>query len=256
MKKNEERIIGIIPARYGSTRLPAKPLIDLCGKKMIQRVYEGASSSALLEKIIVATDDERIAAEVMRFGGNVAMTPESLQSGSDRVAYVARNYPSAEIVANIQGDEPLLRGEMVDENIIPLLNDSSIPVSTPIRKISTTKELYSPGIPKVIVDKNFFALYFSRLPIPFVVKEFPTRLLFQHLTFYKHIGLYVYRAQALQKFNLLPRTELEQAESLEQLRMLFNGWKIKTVVTEYDTYSVDTFADAEHIREVLRSEKK
>jgi 3-deoxy-manno-octulosonate cytidylyltransferase (CMP-KDO synthetase) len=250
---SHEKIIGIIPARFASTRLPGKPLVDLCGKTMIQRVYEGALTSQFLEKIIVATDDERIAAKVMSFGGTAMMTPEYLQSGSDRVAYVANEFANAQIVVNIQGDEPFMRGEIIDETILPILTDSSIHVCTPIKKIETTEELYSPGTPKVVVDKNFFALYFSRLPIPFVMKDIPTRDTQKYLTYYKHLGLYAYRANALQQFTILPRTELEQAESLEQLRLLYYGWKIKTVVTMFDSIAVDTFADAELVRERLRN---
>ena len=252
---SKEKIIGIIPARYGSTRLHAKPLIDLCGKPMIQRVYEGAMSSRYLDKIIVATDDESIVVAVRKFGGDAVMTPTTLTSGTERVAHIAKTFPNAEIIVNIQGDEPLLRGEMIDETIFPLLNDSSFRVSTPIRRVETVEELYSPGIPKVVVTEDFFALYFSRFPIPFVVKELPTREAQNHFAFYKHIGLYVFRADSLQAFTQLPRTELEQAESLEQLRMLHYGWKIKTVLTRYNTFSVDTFADAEFVREKLRNTK-
>ncbi|MBS4029635.1 MAG: 3-deoxy-manno-octulosonate cytidylyltransferase [Ignavibacteriales bacterium] len=252
---SNEKIIGIIPSRYGSTRLAAKPLIDLCGKPMIQRVYEGASTSRFLNKIVVATDDERIVVAVRKFGGEAIMTPTSIESGTERVAYVAKLFPNAEIVANIQGDEPLIRGEMIDETIQPLLNESSFRVATPVRQVETIEELYSPGIPKVVVTEDFFAMYFSRFPIPFIQKELPTRETQKHFTFYKHIGLYVFRADALQAFTALPRTELEKTESLEQLRMLFYGWKIKTVLTQHNTFSVDTFADAEFVREKLRAKK-
>ena len=250
-----EKIIGIIPARYGSTRLHAKPLIDLCGKTMIQRVYEGAYSSRLMNKIIVATDHQRIVTAVESFGGNVILTPENIASGSDRVAYVARQYPSAEIIANIQGDEPLMRGEMIDETIQPLIDDASIPVATPIRKIETSDELFSPNNVKAVVTRDFFALYFSRLPIPFVSKDIHPRDFLRHITFYKHIGLYVFRAKALQDFPLLRKSEMEDAERLEQLRMLYHGWKIKTVITNFNSLSVDTFADAETVREILRKGK-
>ncbi len=248
-----EKIIGIIPSRYSSTRLLAKPLIDLCGKTMIERVYEGAKNSKLLDKIIVATDDERIANVVKKIGGDFEMTPPSIQSGSDRVAFVSEKFPNAEIVVNIQGDETLLKGELIDELVFPMLNDNSIQVATPIKKIEITEELFSPNIPKVIVDKDFFAIYFSRFPIPFVVKNFDSKELQKHVTYYKHIGIYAFRNSALKNFTQLPKTDLEQMESLEQLRMLYNGWKIKTVLTNYNTYSVDTYADADVVREILRN---
>ncbi len=241
-------ILGVIPARYASTRLAGKPLADIGGKPMIQHTYESALKSKLLHDVIIAVDDERVLEAVKAFGGKSIMTPQEIATGSDRIAFVTRNMPRADIIVNIQGDEPFIQGRMIDEAIEPLLFDKSIYVSTLAKKITTVDDLKSPSIPKVVFDYNNFALYFSRSPIPFVrdAKSNSERLKLADI--YKHIGLYVYRREALLNFTELAPTDLEQIEKLEQLRMLENGFKIKIVITESENLAVDTPEDLEKAR--------
>ncbi|MGE5354440.1 MAG: 3-deoxy-manno-octulosonate cytidylyltransferase [Acidobacteriota bacterium] len=240
--------LGIIPARFASTRLMGKPLADIGGKPMIQHTYESSQKSKMLHEVIIATDDEKVAQVARDFGARVILTPKDIATGSDRIAYVAQNMPHADIIVNIQGDEPFIQGRMIDEAIEPLFFDSSVNVSTLAKKITTVEELESPSIPKVVFDYHNFALYFSRSPIPFV-RDARSHLESLRLAdIYKHIGLYVYRRDALLKFTSLPPTDLERIEKLEQLRMLENGFKIKIVVTELESLSVDTPEDLELAR--------
>jgi 3-deoxy-manno-octulosonate cytidylyltransferase (CMP-KDO synthetase) len=241
-------IYGIIPARFASTRLLGKPLADIGGKPLIQHTFENASKSKLINKIIIAVDDSKVASVAKDFGADVVETPKKISTGSDRIAFVARELKDAEIIVNIQGDEPFIEGKMIDEAIEPLLFDKSVQVSTLVKKISSTKELNSPDIVKVVFDYWNNAIYFSRSPIPYVrdVKSDKEKL--ETAEIYKHIGLYVYRREALFKFTKLEPTDLEITEKLEQLRMIENGMKIKIVVTEYDSISVDTPDDLEKAR--------
>lgn len=249
-------IIGVIPARFASTRLMGKPLANIGGKPMIQHTYENSLNSKLINRIIIATDDDKVAQECQNFGAEVVLTPKNIQTGSDRIAYVVRNMNEAEIIVNIQGDEPFIRGEMIDQAIEPLLFDSTINVSTLAKLIETVDELKSPSIPKVVFDYNNFALYFSRSPIPHVrdAKNYNDRL--SKCEIYKHVGLYVYRKESLLRFTELEPTDLEKAEKLEQLRMLEHGFKIKIVVTEYDNLAVDTPEDLERARMHYKKMKK
>ncbi|MBZ0184568.1 MAG: 3-deoxy-manno-octulosonate cytidylyltransferase [Melioribacteraceae bacterium] len=253
-------ILGVIPARYGSSRLEGKPLADICGKPMIQHTYESALKSKLLDKIVVAVDDTRVYDAVKLFGGKVELTPNTIQTGSDRIAFIAKKFKQAEIIVNIQGDEPFIAGKMIDEAIEPLLFDHEVNVSTLAKKITKVDELKNPSIPKVVFDYNNFALYFSRSPIPFVRDAKSNLERIKSVDIYKHIGLYVYRRDALLKFTSLEPTDLEQIEKLEQLRMLENGFKIKIVTTEYDTISVDTKEDLEkaikHYERFLKLKEK
>lgn len=241
-------VIGVIPARFASSRLLGKPLADICGKPMIQRTYESALKANLINELIIAVDDEKVAEAAKNFGAKVIMTPKDIATGSDRIAYVANNIPKADIIVNIQGDEPFIKGEMIDQAIEPLLFDSSIDVSTLAKKIYSVAELKASSIPKVVFDYYNFALYFSRSPIPFVrdANNYAERL--QKADIYKHVGLYVYRRKALKKFTELAPTDLEKIEKLEQLRMLENGMKIKVVVTEFESLAVDTPQDLERAR--------
>lgn len=241
-------IVGVIPARFGSTRLMGKPLADIGGKPMIQHTYESAKKSKLIDKIIIAVDDEKIFKVVKEFGGDVRMTPNDLNSGSDRIAYVAKSIPEAQIICNIQGDEPFIHGEMIDQAIEPLLFDLDVNVSTLVKKIHSVEELKSPSVVKAVFDYNNFALYFSRSPIPFVRSARTNLERIQITHIYKHIGLYVYRRDALLKFITLKPTDLEKIEGLEQLRMLENGYRIKIVVTDHESFSVDTQKDLEYAR--------
>ncbi len=241
-------IVGIIPARFASSRLMGKPLADIGGKPMIQHTYESSKTSRLLNEVIIATDDERVAGICRNFGAKVFVTPKDIATGSDRIAYVAKELSDAEIIVNIQGDEPFIQGIMIDQAIEPLLFDHSVNVSTLAKRIDTVEELKSPAVTKVVFDYNNFALYFSRSPIPYVRDA---KTMYDHITkadVYKHIGLYVYRRDYLLKFSSLAPTDLEQIEKLEQLRMLENGFKIKVVVTNYENLAVDTPEDLERAR--------
>ena len=241
-------IIGIIPARFASTRLMGKPLADIGGKPMIQHTYENCMKSKLLNDVVVAVDDKKVAQVINSFGGRTIMTPRDIQTGSDRIAFAAKNLPEAKIIVNIQGDEPFIRGEMIDQAIEPLLFDLSVNVSTLAKKIETIQELKSASVVKVVFDYNNFALYFSRSPIPYV-RDAKTNLeRIVNADIYKHIGLYVYRREALLKFTELEQTDLEKIEKLEQLRMLENSFKIKIVVTEYENLAVDTPEDLDRAR--------
>ncbi|MGE5679696.1 MAG: 3-deoxy-manno-octulosonate cytidylyltransferase [Bacillota bacterium] len=240
--------VGIIPARFASTRLMGKPLADIGGKPMIQHTYESSLKSKLLHEVIIATDDEKIAQVCRGFGARVIETPKDIATGSDRIAYVAKNLPLADIVVNIQGDEPFIQGRMIDEAIEPLFFDRSVNVSTLAKKITSIEELNSPSIPKVVFDYHNFALYFSRSAIPYVRDAHSEIERITKYDIFKHVGLYVYRRDALLRFTTLPPTDLEQIEKLEQLRMLENGFKIKIVVTELESLSVDTPEDLERAR--------
>ena len=241
-------IVGIIPARFASSRLLGKPLADICGKPMLQHTYESVLKSKLINEIIIAVDDDKVARVAMSFGAKVIMTPKEISTGSDRIAYVAKDLPSAKIIVNIQGDEPFIVGDMIDQAIEPLLFDKSVNVSTLVKKIETVEELKSPSIPKVVFDYQNNALYFSRSPIPYVRDAKTNYERIANADIYKHIGLYVFRKDALLKFTSLEPTELENIEKLEQLRMLENGMKIKIVVTEYDNLAIDTPEDLERAR--------
>ncbi len=253
-------IIGVIPARFASTRLMGKPLADIGGKPMIQHTFESSLNSKLVNRIIIATDDEKVAQVCRGFGANVVLTPKDIQTGSDRIAFVVRDMDEADIIVNIQGDEPFIHGEMIDQAVEPLLFDNSINVSTLAKKIQNVEELKSPSIPKVVFDYQNFAMYFSRSPIPYVrdAKTYQERL--DICDIFKHIGLYVYRKDSLLSFTELAPTDLEQTEKLEQLRMLEHGFKIKVVVTEYDNLAVDTPEDLErarmHYKRMIRQKDK
>lgn len=243
-------IIAIIPARYASTRLPAKPLADICGKTMIQRVYERAQKSTLINDVIVATDDERIAAVVKSFGGKAEMTPPNIHSGSDRIALVAK-HTTADLVVNVQGDEPLIDPQLIDETIQALIDDQNAVVSTAVKQTLSHEDVFNPSVVKAVLDVTNYALYFSRSPIPHRRDAKKDTDWFNSTPFYKHFGLYVYRAEFLQKFTALTPTPLEEAENLEQLRILEHGYKIKCVVTTYESFPVDTPEDLKRVAEYL-----
>lgn len=255
-KNNNPYILGIIPARFASTRLMGKPLADIGGKTLLQHTYEGASKSKLLNKIVIAVDDEHVAKTAKGFGAATIMTPKECPTGSDRIAIVAKEFPRADIIANIQGDEPFINGMMIDQAIEPLLFDPDVNVSTLARLIENVDELTSPSVVKVVFDYKNFALYFSRYPIPFVRDAKDNKDTLEKANIYKHIGLYVYRKEYLFKYTKLEPTDLEQWEKLEQLRMLENGFRIKIVETEFDSFSVDTPEDLEKARKIYSRLKK
>lgn len=241
------KIIGIIPSRYASQRLPAKSLADIDGKPMVQHVYERAKRSRLLTDVIVATDDERIKTAVKKFGGNAVMTPETIQSGSDRVAFVARTM-DADIIVNVQGDEPLIDPALIDQTVQLLIDDTAAVVGTAVKKITSLDELLTPNVVKAVIDKNNFALYFTRSLVPFVRDSAEVTDWLKRAVFYKHFGIYVYRGSFLQQYATLTPTRLEQAEKLEQLRILENGFRIKVAITEFDSIPVDTQEDLDRVR--------
>jgi 3-deoxy-manno-octulosonate cytidylyltransferase (CMP-KDO synthetase) len=243
------RVVVIIPARYESTRLPGKPLADLHGQPMIQHVYERARRANAVERVIVATDDERIRAAVDRFGGDVVMTGRTHRSGTDRIAEVAATL-DAEVVVNVQGDLPLLDPAMIDAAVAPLQADSGLPMATIRTAIRSRDELDNPNVVKVVTDRDGYALYFSRSPLPFHRDGDPVGAPLG----YKHIGLYAYRRDFLLTFAQLPPTPLEQAEQLEQLRALERGFRIRVAeIVAPASVEVDTPADLERARAVLEA---
>jgi 3-deoxy-manno-octulosonate cytidylyltransferase (CMP-KDO synthetase) len=253
MKKNM-KISAVIPARYGSTRFEGKPLADILGKPMIQYVYEGVRQSKLIDEVIVATDDQRILEVVKSFGGKAIMTSPTHSTGTDRVAEVAKKLKS-EIIVNVQGDEPLIKGTIIDNAIRPLLTDDTVPMSTLITRIEEVKDWLNPHIVKVVVDQKNFALYFSRSPIPFP-RDLNIGRLESHpfgtdrplpKKVFKHIGVYVFRRKFLLHFSKMKPTPLEKLEKLEQLRALENGYSIKVTPVDYEPICVDTPEDLQKV---------
>jgi 3-deoxy-manno-octulosonate cytidylyltransferase (CMP-KDO synthetase) len=239
------KILGIIPARYASSRFPGKPLININGKSMIQRVYEQALKCGLLDLVTVATDDERIATEVNRFGGHFSMTSSNHQSGTDRCAEVAELHPKYDIIINIQGDEPFIDPSQISL-LISCFNSPEVQLATLVKEVDTEEELFNQNQPKVVLNAVKEAIYFSRQTIPFLRGIAPASWLSSH-TFYKHIGIYGYvRATLLEITKLLPST-LERCESLEQLRWIENGYRIMTQLTTLETIAIDSPEDLKKI---------
>ena len=249
-------ILGVIPARFGSSRLFGKPLSLIGDKTMIQHTYESASKSRLLTKLIVAVDDDRVESVVRGFGGESVMTPQDIQTGSDRIAYVADQFPEAEVIVNIQGDEPFIPSLMIDKAVEPLLFDPKVNISTLAKRITTVADMRSPSVVKVVFDQANNALYFSRAAIPHVRDAITFIEKVQNAEYYKHIGLYVFRRKYLEIFTKLPQSYLEHIERLEQLRLLENGYKIKIVVTDLDSLSVDTPEDLDAARQFYKKIQK
>lgn len=241
-------IVGIIPARFASTRLMGKPLADICGKPMVQRTWLSAKKAKLLDKVVIAVDDDKVFRVAKDFGAEVFMTPKEIASGSDRIALVAEKIKDASIIVNIQGDEPFIQGKMIDEAIEPLLFDKKVSLSTLAKRIVNVDDMKSASVVKVVFDYNNYAMYFSRAPIPYVRDARTNLERIENGEMYKHIGLYVYRRDALLKFTTLKQTDLEKIEKLEQLRFLENDFKMKIVVTDYESLSVDTPKDLEIAR--------
>ncbi|HOY04385.1 MAG TPA: 3-deoxy-manno-octulosonate cytidylyltransferase [Saprospiraceae bacterium] len=239
-------ILGVIPARFASTRFPGKPLADIRGKSMIRRVYEQALLSRHLDKVVVATDDERIYDHVRMFGGEVLMTRPEHPSGTDRCAEVGGHFPEAEFVINIQGDEPFIQPQQIDLLIDTLLGRKQAGIATLVKKIEQTEALDNQNIVKAVISQSGEALYFSRFPIPFLRGVLPENRL-EHHVFYKHIGLYGFRHDILRQITTLSPTPLERAESLEQLRWLEHGYRIAVRITELETIGIDTPEDLEKV---------
>lgn len=240
------RILAVIPARYASSRLPGKPLVEIDDRPMVQWVYEAAGRVPSVERVVVATDDERVAAAVAGFGGEAVMTSPTHPSGTDRVAEAARRI-GAEIVVNLQGDEPLIDPQVVEQVVEPLLAETAVQMSTLCTRLHDEADWRDPNVVKVVRAANGDALYFSRAPIPhpreaMTLAAFPV---------YKHLGLYVYRADFLDRLTQLPPSPLERVERLEQLRVLEAGFAIRVVETAHDSIGVDTPADLERVRALV-----
>jgi len=239
-------ILGIIPARYASSRFPGKPLVDIGGKTMIQRVYEQAKKCEHLTEVIVATDDERIYDHVVNFGGVAIMTGANHQSGTDRCAEVAAAYPQYQVVINIQGDEPYIDPGQINK-LAACFNSPGVQIATLVKRVKDVQELHNPNTPKVIVTKINEAAYFSRSAIPHIRGE-EGRNWLEFYPYFKHIGIYGYRSDVLQEITRLPVSSLEKAEALEQLRWIENGYRIKVAETDLETYAVDTPEDLLNLR--------
>ncbi|MFQ5960897.1 MAG: 3-deoxy-manno-octulosonate cytidylyltransferase [Candidatus Methylomirabilales bacterium] len=264
------KAVGVIPARYASSRFPGKALASLCGRPVIQHVYERARRSKTLGRVVVATDDLRIRDAVVAFDGEVQLTGAHHPSGTDRVAEVAVSL-SSELVVNIQGDEPLIEPAMIDEAVAPFFVESDLVMGTLCRRIESEDEWRSPHVVKVVRDRQGFALYFSRAPIPYhggLASEVRgprstgqgqgsrhrTSDIGHRTMYYKHIGLYVYRRDFLLEFARLAPTPLEEREQLEQLRGLEHGYAIRVVETKYDSIGVDTPEDLERIERLVTAD--
>ncbi len=247
------KFVGIIPARYASTRFPGKPLAQLGGKTVIQRVYEQVKSC--FDELYVATDDERIKECVEGFGGNVVMTSEECKNGTERCLDAYRRLAlDCDVIVNIQGDEPFIRQKQV-KALMACFDNADTDIATlvkPFEKADGLERLECPNSPKVVFNEDGFALYFSRSVIPYLRGVDKCNWLDKHV-FYKHLGIYAYRANVLEKITTLPQSPMEKAESLEQLRWLENGYRIKVGITDIETIGIDTPEDLERAKEFAAS---
>ena len=247
MNQANLHVVIVIPARYGATRLPGKPLVSLAGQPMIQRVYERAKLAARAHRVIVATDDERIIKAVESFGGDARMTRPDHRTGTERVAEVAA-HEKGDVFVNVQGDEPLLDPAAVDAAIDALLEEPAASIATVATPIKTPADIMDPNVVKTVLDFDNNGLYFSRAPIPWV-RDTASKIQVRHL---KHLGLYVFQRDALLEYPTLPQGELERIEQLEQLRWLENGWKIRVAEVEHDAVSVDVPEDVARVEKLLQ----
>ena len=251
MNSQSSKVLIVIPARHASVRFPGKPLAEILGKSMIQRVLEGAREARHASRVVVATEDERIKSAVEKAGGEAILTRADHRTGTDRVAEVAAHL-SAEIYINVQGDEPLIDSGTIDAVAAAMLEAESIQLCTPCSAITQKNDIMDPNVVKVVRDFDGNGLYFSRAPIPWV-RDTGARVAASH---WKHIGLYGYRRDTLLEFPTLPPGELERIEQLEQLRWLENGFHMQVVETDYDPVSVDVPADIERVERILREREK
>ncbi|MFA6923516.1 MAG: 3-deoxy-manno-octulosonate cytidylyltransferase [Bacteroidales bacterium] len=247
--------IGIIPARYKSSRFPGKPLIDINGKSMLQRVYEQAEKTRALSYLAVATDDKRIFEHVKTFGGNVILTSAKHKTGTDRCFEAAEKLKSKikfsdnDVIINIQGDEPFIQPEQIT-HLAKCFKNKKTQIATLVKKINNEKDIFNPSVIKVVFNKDKEAIYFSRSPIPYFRNK-EQKEWFGSFDFFKHIGIYSYRFGILEQLIKLKQSSLEIAESLEQLRWLQNGYKIKVEITEHESFSIDTPEDLKKINEFI-----
>ena len=247
MSLDKPEVVIVIPARFGSTRLPGKPLVLLAGKPMIQRVYERAKMASRAHRVIVATDDERIVKAVETFGGTARMTRPDHRTGTERVAEVAA-HEKGDVFVNVQGDEPLLDPAAVDTAVNALLEEPAAVIATVATLIKTPADIMDPNVVKTVLDFDNNGIYFSRAPIPWV-RDTTSKIQVRHL---KHLGLYVFQRDALLEYPTLPQGELERIEQLEQLRWLENGWKIRVAEVEHDAVSVDVPEDLARVEKLLQ----
>jgi len=241
------KVICVIPARFASTRLPGKPLALIAGKPMIQHVYTKACQAKLPEEVIVATDDQKVADVVKSFGGEVIMTSSEHPSGTDRLAEVALNYPDVDVIVNVQGDEPMITPQVIDALAEAFIKDEKLTMAT-LKTLMDPEEYDNPNVVKVVTDLHDYALYFSRSLLPYPRKKT------EDFKAYKHIGIYAYRRDFLLQYAALEPTCLEQIESLEQLRVLENGFKIKVLNTDFHGIGIDTQEDLEAVNKIFEQE--
>ena len=237
------KFLGVIPSRYASTRLEGKPLKDICGHTMIEWVYKRAKLSNL-DEVVVATDDERIYKEVENFGGKVVLTRKEHENGTSRIAEVCEKYTDYDVIVNIQGDEPLIEKDMINSIIDSFKNDNTISMSTLKYKLDSMEDIENPNYVKVITDAKGYAIYFSRSVIPY-----PRKMDLQN--YYKHVGIYGYKRDFVVEYAKMEPTPLELSESLEQLRAIENGYRIKVMETPYKILGVDTQEELEKVREYI-----
>lgn len=245
--------VCVIPARYGSTRLPGKPLRLIGDKPMIQWVYEQAGKAEGIDQVLVATDHEAILEAVQAFGGRAVMTSTDLPSGTDRVAEVVKSM-NVDVVINLQGDEPFISPELLNR-MVDIFRRPDVQIATPVHRITTYEDLIDPNLVRVVRNRERFALYFTRSVIPYCRDEGRKENWIGHTAYYKHVGLYAYRKETLLELTKLPESDLEKAERLEQLRMLENGYSIYTIETDYDAICVDTKEDLERVNSLLKTKR-
>jgi len=244
---NDPQVVVVIPSRYASTRLPGKPLVNLAGKPMVQRVYERAKLAQTVHRVLVATDDQRIVDAVLAFGGEARMTRSDHRTGTERIAEVAAHEPG-DVFVNVQGDEPLIDPVAIDTAVAALLEDPPAQIATVATPIRHAGDIMDPNVVKAVLDFDSNALYFSRAPVPWVRDTLQK----VHVKYWKHLGLYVFQRDALLEYPTLPQGELEKIEQLEQLRWLENGWKIRVAEVEHDAVSVDVPEDVARVEKLLQ----
>lgn len=244
---SDPQVVVVIPSRYAATRLPGKPLVNLAGKPMVQRVYEQAKLAQTIHRVLVATDDQRIVEAVQSFGGEVRMTRSDHRTGTERIAEVAAHEPG-DVFVNVQGDEPLIDPVAIDTAVAALLEDPPAQIATVATPIRHVPDIMDPNVVKTVLDFDSNALYFSRAPVPWV-RDTQQKV---HVKYWKHLGLYVFQRDALLEYPTLPQGELEKIEQLEQLRWLENGWKIRVAEVEHDAVSVDVPEDVARVEKLLQ----
>jgi 3-deoxy-manno-octulosonate cytidylyltransferase (CMP-KDO synthetase) len=244
---DDPQVVVVIPSRYGSTRLPGKPLLRLAGKPMVQHVYERAKLAQTVRRVLVATDDQRILDAVTSFGGEARMTRSDHRTGTERIAEVAAHEPG-DVFVNVQGDEPLIDPVAIDSAVAALLEDPPAQISTVATPIRHAPDIMDPNVVKAVLDFDSNALYFSRAPVPWL-RETQQKV---YVKYWKHLGLYAFQRDALLEYPTLPQGELEKIEQLEQLRWLENGWKIRVAEVEHDAVSVDVAEDVARVEKLLQ----